>query len=678
MRAPVLATLLCLLPLGCGSGAAPSPRTPPTAPVSPPRFAVVVGSRPAGGSETTLAPDGTRVTHFEYLDNGRGPKVDLRLRFDADGTLRGYDAKGTDTFGTTIDEHFSRDGAHAVWSTTMDKGARDLTRPAYYLPIAPSADDVGLLAAAALRAGGQIDLLPDGRASVERMGEAAVDFGGQRLHLTAYAVLGLDLVPTPIWLDDDHVLFAQVEGDSGVVRAGAERLIPTLAKAQLPFERERAEANARRLAHRPPAAGLLITHARLFDAEARRFVADQAVLVSGERIAAVGPTATVTVPPGAEVVDAAGKALLPGLWDMHAHFSRGHGELDLGAGVTTIRDVGNDPDWLDAQKAAIDQGAILGPRILRGGFIEGRGKTASGSVVTAVTPDEAHAAVAFFAARHYEEIKIYNSIPPAIVPVLAADAHARGMRVSGHIPVGMLAAEAVRAGYDEIQHINQLELNFLADHTTDTSTLLRFTLIGEKASALDLSSQPVRDFVSLLLEHKTVLCPTLIAFEGLYLERPGDLWRPFVPFAERLPPVLLRGSRSGGLLVPAGQQKAYADAFPALERMTKLLYDAGVPIDIGTDGPSGLALPYEMELLVQTGLAPLDVLALATLGGARIEHVDGRSGSIAVGKDADLILIDGDPAARIGDVRRVVTVVKAGVVYDSRAVLAAVSVRPWK
>src|SRR5205807_8936185 len=142
-------------------------------------------------------------------------------------------------------------------------------------------------------------------------------------------------------------------------------------------------------ANRPPAAGLAYTHARVLDVVAGKWLPDHTVVVAGDTIAALGPSATTRVPPGAEVVDLAGKALLPGLWDMHAHLGDPDGALDIASGVTTVRDVGNDPDKLDDFKKRYDEGAAVGPHVFRFGLIEGRNPKAAASFVTAETDAEA-------------------------------------------------------------------------------------------------------------------------------------------------------------------------------------------------------------------------------------------------------------------------------------------------
>src|SRR4029453_12749052 len=136
---------------------------------------------------------------------------------------------------------------------------------------------------------------------------------------------------------------------------------------------------------------------------------------------------------------------------------------------------------------------------------------------------------------------IYNSMKTELVPILAKAAHEKNMRVSGHIPVHMRAEEAVRAGYDEIQHANMLFLNFFIDKDTDTRTPLRFSIVADKAPDFDLKSKPALDFFQLLIDKKTVVDPTLAVFEQLFVSRPGEIPASFAPMVERLPVQVQRG-----------------------------------------------------------------------------------------------------------------------------------------
>ncbi|WP_394850562.1 amidohydrolase family protein [Pendulispora brunnea] len=676
--------------LGCGpstSTAAPSSPPPKPAPAEetaakPPearveRRAVVIFSRKSGSSVTTFAPDGSIEMAFEYLDNGRGPKVTGRARVAADGTLASLDAKGTRTFGTAIDETFGVSGKRARWKSTEEQGDTELASPAFYVPNAGLPQMTALLYAALQKNGGKIALLPDGEARLARSGTFTARAQGKEKRLVAWEITGLYYAPTRLWTEEDGTYFGEVDPAVSIVPEGWEEAIDPLVKAQKEFEKAHDRDLVARLSHKGPAEGVVFTHARVLDVERKRWLDDHAVTVVGGKIVAVGPTKNTKVPEGAEVIDAKGKALLPGLWEMHAHLSVHDGVMGIASGVTTARDLGNDPDTLDDFKKRFDEGTAIGPHILRSGFIEGRGEKAASSKITAETPDEAKRAVEFYAQRHYEGIKIYNSVKPELVPLLAKLAHEKKMRVSGHVPVHMRAEEVVRAGYDEIQHINMLFLNFFVDKDTDTRTPLRFILVAEKAPGLDLQSKPVKDFLKLLVEKKTVVDPTVFAFWDLFTGRPGRVTEGLEPMVARLPVQVRREFLTGGLAVTGEKDALYKEAYGKLLQMVKALYDAKIPIVAGTDSDHfGLALHQELALYVRAGIPAADVLQLATLGAAKVMHLEKTSGSVAPGKDADFFLVEGDPLARIEDLRHVSTTVRSGVVYASAPLYETVGVKP--
>ncbi|HMG54856.1 MAG TPA: amidohydrolase family protein, partial [Kofleriaceae bacterium] len=326
--------------------------------------------------------------------------------------------------------------------------------------------------------------------------------------------------------------------------------------------------------------------------------------------------------------------------------------------------------------ARFDAGTELGPRVLRAGLIDGAGPFTAPTGVVVKTPDEARAAVARFADAGYAQIKIYSSIPPPLVPEIAKASHDRGLRVSGHIPSGMNAAQAVEAGYDEIQHVNFLFLRFLAGPGDDTRTPLRFTRVAERGAGLDLDGPEVRGFLDLLVAHHTVLDPTLAAFHNMFTSDPGQLDPVLAPYEHRLPAQAVRSSRGGGLPAPDGKRAGFRASYAALLGMVKRAWDRKIPIVAGTDDTAGLSLSHELELYVQAGIPPAEVLAIATIGAARVMGQDGASGSIAVGKRADLVLLDGDPTRDIAAVRNTDVVVCRGVVYAPGELFTSVGMRP--
>jgi hypothetical protein len=242
----------------------------------------------------------------------------------------------------------------------------------------------------------------------------------------------------------------------------------------------------------------------------------------------------------------------------------------------------------------------------------------------------------------------------------------------------MIASEFVNDGADEIQHINFILLNFLGDKVKDTRSTGRFTGVGKYAGAIDLDSRPVREFIRLLLDHRTTVDVTLVAFEGMYLAQLGKPSPDVLPVLDRLPLQVRRGALTGGLPAKGALAKKYRACFRAFWRMTKKMYDAGVPILAGTDSLPGLTLPRELELEVKAGIPAPKALQIATLNAARLLKQQGSLGSIQPGKKADLLLVEGDPVKRISDIRRGRLVFKNGVMYDCAAAYETIGVSPSK
>ena len=637
---------------------------------------VIASSRNSGTFTTTTQPDGTIKTSLFVLQNGRGPKVEATQRLAGDGTLASWSATGQHTMGTKVAETFTRAGGVAKWKSEEETGEQKVSGTAMFVPIASAPDMYGTIVRAALRNGGTLPLLPAGEAKVSKVAEHAVTANGVTKKLTCYAIIGLDLTPTYTWMNEDGTWWGTTYPWTSVVPEGWESAIDPLVAKQLEVTRARDASLAKAHAHKPPAAGLAYTHARVLDVAKRKWLPDHTVVVVGDKITAVGPTKTTKPPQGAEVVDLGGKALLPGMVDLHSHTGSSDAVLDIASGVTTIRDVGNDPDELDDMKQRIDTGTAIGPHIVRWGFIEGRGEKAAGAKVTAETVDEANAAVEFYAKRKYEGVKIYNSMKVELVPVIAKAAHAKGMQVTGHVPVHMTAREVVEAGYDGIEHINMLFLNFFVTKDTDTRDTTRFTLVGDKATSLDLKSKPVKDLFALLRKKKTVIDPTLVAFQDLFIGVPGKIIPDLQEVVARLPVQTQRGFLTGGLPLSGDKHATYVAAWARILAMVKALHDAKIHLVIGTDHIGGLMYHTELELFVKAGIDRGSVLEIATLGGARALKLDKQIGSITKGKRADMFVVDGDPLADMRAIRRVVSTMRAGVVYPAAPLYESAGVKP--
>jgi hypothetical protein len=652
------------------------PNPPETKQAVVTKRSVVSLGRKSGTNVTTVEPDGAIKVTLDVLENGRGPHTDATLELASDGTITKLVATGHHTMGTPVDERFTRTGDRGEWSSKEEHGSSDVPH-AFFVPVCDLPDALGFLASAAIKAGGTMPLLPSGSAKIEKTITSDVTSKtGEKRKIQGYSITGLDLTPTHVWMNEDGTWFGFISPWWSVVPEGFEGIVDDIVEKQTQLDRVRDKTLADKTAHKPPAAGVAFTHARVLDVERGAWLKDQTVVVVGDTIKSVGPAASAQVPKDAEVIDLAGKAIMPGLWDMHSHIGDSDGALDIASGVTTARDVGNDPDKLDDYKKRWDEGTAVGPHVIRFGFIEGRGEKAASSKVTAENETEAKAAVEIYKKRGYDGIKIYNSMKPELVPILTKEAHAQGMMVTGHIPVHMLANEAVRAGYDGIEHVNMLFLNFFADHDTDTRTTTRFTLVGDKAAAFDLKSKPVTDFVQLLKDHHTVITPTLDAFEDLLTGEQGKVIAGMEPLVARLPVQTQRQFLTGGLPLEGEKLKTYRASYEKLLAMVKMLHDAHITLTAGTDSLPGLMLHHELALFVRAGITPADALKIDTIDAARAMKMDKKSGSISPGKMADLVVIDGDPLAKIDDVTKVVSTLRGGVLFASSPLYAAVGVAP--
>jgi hypothetical protein len=311
------------------------------------------------------------------------------------------------------------------------------------------------------------------------------------------------------------------------------------------------------------------------------------------------------------------------------------------------------------------------------GFLEGESNFSARNGFVVKDLQGAKDAIDWYAVHGYPQLKIYNSFPKAILEDTVAYAHSRGLRVSGHIPVFLRAEEAVDAGYDEIQHINQVLLNFLVTDTTDTRTLERFYLPAEKVAALDFDSKPVQDYIAKLKARGVVIDPTLATFEFIR-QRDGMVARPVLAVIDHLPPDVQRGRKQAAMKIPDDATAArYDQSYKKMIEFVGRMYRAGIPIVAGTDEVEGFTLHTELELLVEAGLTPAQALQVATKNGALYTRTSHERGRIAPGMFADLVLVDGDPTKDINDIRKVALVITQGRVVSPGKVYRALGVQPF-
>jgi len=486
---------------------------------------------------------------------------------------------------------------------------------------------------------------------IKRVGNEAFEIKGKMVRLTRYTVANLMFGREILWMNDsfrvaatmtfagglpqEEVLDEYESATSRLFGEGVRQEMLDLADldAQVPIEMQGSYA---------------IVGARLIDGTGAAAIEHATVVVSNGRILSAG---TTPAPVGMRVIHAEGKSILPGLWEMHSHYSGVEfGPALLAAGVTTARDCGGELNFLlTIRKAIAEPGAqgqhVLGPRLLLAGLIDSGGPLAFGAL-DAETPEDGVADVDLYADNHFDQIKVYTQLKPDVLRAITAEAHKRGMTVTGHVPAAVTTTEAIADGQDQINH-----LQFVT----------RWLMVDGK---LDLTAQSSKDFLALLKEKNIVVDPT--AGWGEMAGHPKNIdAASFEPGVDAAPYTLAAKFRAMG--VPTADQ-AKADArFETNLKVIHALYEAGIPIVAGSDtGLIGYGLDREMELYVLAGMTPMAAIQTATLNAARAMRLEADSGTIEPGKRADLILIDGNPLEHIGDIRRVWKVVTQGRMYDSK------------
>jgi hypothetical protein len=622
------------------------------------RFAVVSGGE-VTGRVTVERSGGDLLIDSAMDDNGRGAKLRERVTLDPHGIPVGWEIDGTSLMGGAVRERL-RDGA---WESQADRGRAPDGERRLYLANDSSPYASGIYARAVLDHGGALDALPGGRVTAELL--RRVPLSGR--DLDAYVLRGVGLLPEFVLLDHERRLVARLGGvlmvrEDHLPDAAELAALDTVLSAE---HVARVGESVRHVCDGP----VRIRDVRVFDPETRRLTEPCSVVFFRGVITSVGPD----VPGDGVEIDGQGGTLLAGLHDMHAHNTAASGLFYLAAGVTTTRDMGNDNAMLLGLIPRIDAGELPGPSIVPSGLIEGRSPH---SARIGVIPDDlghALATVRWYAERGYHQIKIYNSVDPAWVAPLAAEAHRLGLRVTGHIPAFATPDGMIEAGYDEITHINQLLLGWLLDPEEDTRTPLRLTALT-RAKDLDLASPRVRHTLDLMRERGIGLDTTTVILERLMLSRAGRIQEGDRPYLDHMPVGYQRYRKRTYVPNP---DDGYDEAFPKLLETMALLHAHGVPLWPGTDDASGFTVHRELELYAEAGIPAAEVLRIATLECARHLGREHLSGSVARGRRADLILVDGDPTRDISAIRRIRMTVKGGDLYFPADIHRELSIVPF-
>ena len=618
-----------------------------------------------GDSWTWTTSDGVRMGRESMNLRGQVFEFDSSGKSGADGMISSLTIRGVTPQGDA-GETFSITDARASWKSPVDAGNAAYKSPAFYSSLGGPIDmNAWLLERLLASPDKTLALLPGGRARAEKLTTITVGQGATKKEVTAWAVTGLTNSPVPIWADANNKFFGFSFFLSWLPDAYAgehERLTAaqnTALSARAP--------ELRKKLLKSPAGAVAFTNVQMFDAEGKRFLADQTVVVEKGVITAAGPASSVKAPAGAQLFDGRGKTLIPGLWDCHVHVAHDFaGLMELSMGVTSGRDPGNDDNLTVDRRERVARGELLMPNIYPSSLIDGKGPYAAQVANIATSQAEMIALVDKAKERGFKGVKFYGTLDKAWVPAAAAEAHKLGLHVHGHIPVGMRPLDAIKAGYDEITHINWVVMQAMPDNVIAASNgIMRFEGPGRYLKDVDIDGAPITQMISTMAAKGIYSDPTMVAFEGLYVPENGDLSPAYSPFVGSLPPGIERQFRVGGFQVPKDLTRAdYRKSWGKMVQVLGKMHKAGVPIVAGTDG-FGIELIRELEIYVEAGFTPAEALVTATLLPAKLVGQEKNTGSIKVGKVADLVLIEGDPSKKIGDLRQTRTVMMGGKLMDA-------------
>ena len=671
MRRVILAALLS----ACAS-VAMAASTPKEQLLKPPagsrHFTISSTAGKHGDIWSWTAPDGQTAYRMSMSLRGWITEDDALVTAGADGrptkiAIRGF----TDSGDATEDFNVDADGV-AHWKTSVDSGSAPFGTKRYSTyggPWLASESDVEALVAAGDKG---VDLLPNGHASIS-IGQAVQIDGPQGPKTVKLAFIkGTDFAPSPVWIDGDNHFFG-FAGVLSLLPEGFEKAGPKLKDIQ----DEATAAMVRDVAHKflAPAnrTPTLVDHVLMFDSVAGKYLPDQAVLIADGKVAAMGPAGTLMLPAGATVIDGRGKTILPGLWDSHQHVGDDWNLLqNVATGMTNYRSPGSMIDEALSIYKRRAAGDLLAPDGKISVIVDRKDPLAAQGALTVSSEAETIAAVDKIKAAGLWGVKFYTSMNPAWIAPGAAEAHKLGLHVHGHVPAGMRPLDAVRAGYDEVTHINFIMMQAMPQAVVDkANTAARLEGPAKYGKDVDLDSPSMKAFYAELAKRKTIIDPTLTVWEPLMTSDGSAMSPEYAPYADVAPPAVSRGWKiSGYPLFDNLTRDDFRKSFDKMVGLVGRLHDAGVRIVAGTDG-NGLELVRELELYQQAGLSNAEALQTATIVPARMTGMDDRTGSIALGKTADIILVDGDVSKDLRNLRHVDTVFLDGYRLDGDALREA-------
>ena len=684
MRGYLLSSLLAATAsMGAVASHAQERPAPPPAPITKEQLM----APPAGARHYTISSSAAKhgdVWSWPMTDGATAYRMSMSLRgwitetdevvtLGADGrpariVVRGF----TDTGDASEDFSVDKAGV-AHWKTSVDSGSGPFAGKRYNTyggTWLAGESDVEALVAAGEKG---VDLLPGGHASLSIGQSASIQGPNGPESVKLAFIQGYGFSPSPVWLDAHNRYF----GSAGIISllpAGYEAVGPQLKELQ-----DKATADmVLDVAHRFLSAGngtpTLVDHVLMFDSVAGRYVPDRAVLIANGKVAGVGAGGRVKAPAGAVVIDGRGKTLLPGLWDSHRHVGGDDWNLlqNVATGMTNYRSPGSMIDEAISIRKRRAAGDLLAPDGVVSIIVDREDPLAAQGALTVSSAQQAIEAVRKIKASGMWGVKFYTSMDPAWIAPAAREAHRLGLHVHGHVPAGMRPLDAVRAGYDEVTHINFIMMQAMPQAIVDkANTAARLEGPAKYGKDVDLDSPAMKSFYAELGRRGTIIDPTLTVWEPLMTSDGSTLSPEYSPYADISPPAVARSWRIAGYPLFDGLTRDdFRKSFAKMVGLVGRLHHAGVPIVAGTDG-YGLELVRELELYQEAGLTNAEALQTATIVPARMTGMAARTGSIAVGKTADIILVDGDVSKGLGNLRHVRTVFLDGYRLDADALRKA-------
>jgi imidazolonepropionase-like amidohydrolase len=663
---------------------AQQPSTDTSAVVEQGKFTLHKFEQPIGQETYEIRRDGDSLTvkvDFKFVDRSTPVPLSVTFRSAQDLTPQSFEIKGQTARSASIDEAVTID-AVKVHFRTRDKQS-DSTAPsgsfftiAGYAPTTMQMLMVRYWATHGLPS--QLATLPSGTVRIEPRGQDTIHItgkdGAKEEKLDRYTIEGLIWGRETLWFDANRNLVAAITTDAEfdhfeAIRDGYESALGDFV-GRAGADGMSALAAISKTISGSRAPTIAIVGGTLIDGTGAAPVPDAAVVIHNGRIVAAGPRSQVKIPKHANIVDAHGKTILPGLWDMHAHFEQVEwGPIYLAAGVTTVRDCGNELEFITAVRDAVAQGRGLGPRLLLAGIVDGTGTYTLG-VERIDTQEQARMWTDRYHAAGFQQMKIYSSVKLEELKAVADEAHRLGMTVTGHIPEGLNAYQAIEAGQDQINHIGYVADIMKAPLPENATRFDRF----KAGATIDLGSAEAQKALTFLRDHHTVIDPT-VALSEFFTATTAKPPASFEPGVNKVAPELAEQLTDVG--PPTDRSEILGKVFEKELEIVGALHKAGIPVVAGTDQTvPGYSLHREIELYVQAGFTPMEAIQAATIVPARAMGLDKESGSVEKGKRGDLILINGNPLDDIHNTRNVEYVITNGTMYHTAELWQSVGFKP--